>query len=238
MSGVEVGTGLGVLGAATVLGVTHGFEPDHAAGISALTSDADRWTHAAFVGGSFAVGHVVVVLAWVAVLSALGQAASDLSGTLDQAGTLLAGLILFALAVLLATTGTRRLRGLPAHPTPAGTLGPVRRTLAVAQAHLHRHDHETHADYLRTGVVGSLFALSPPVSMLALVSAVLPTAGIGATGASVAVYAVALTASMVLVGSGLGSVFSAARTVSHRTHAAVELTASVVVLAFAVHLLA
>lgn len=237
MTGVELGAGLGVLGAAAVLGVTHGFEPDHAAGISALTSDADRWTHAAFVGGSFALGHVVVVLAWVGALSALGQAASSLSGTFDQAGTLLAGVVLFAVAVLLATTGSRRLRGLPARPSPTGAAGTVGRTLAVAHAHLHRHDHETRADYLRTGVVGSLFALSPPVSMLALVSAVLPTAGIAATGASIGVYAVALTASMVLVGSGLGSLFTVARSVSRRAHAAVELSASVVVLAFAAHLL-
>lgn len=237
MTGVEAGAGLGVLGAAAVLGVTHGFEPDHAAGISALTSDADRWTHAAFVGGSFALGHVLVVLAWVGVLMALGQAATNLSGTLDQAGTLLAGGILFAVAVLLATTGSRRLRGLPARPSSTRRGGPVGRTLAVAHAHLHSHDHETRADYLRTGVVGSLFALSPPVSMLALVSAVLPTAGIAATGTSIAVYAVALTASMVLVGTGLGSLFVAARSVNRRTHAAVELSASVVVFAFAVHLL-
>jgi nickel/cobalt exporter len=237
VSGVGVGAGLGVLGAAAVLGVTHGFEPDHAAGISALTSDADRWTHAAFVGGSFALGHVLVVLAWVAVLLALGQAASNLSGTLDRAGTLLAGTVLFSLALLLATTGSRRLRGLPTAPTVAGDGGPVGRTLALAHSHLHRHDHQTRADYLRTGVVGSLFALSPPVSMLALVSAVLPTGGVAATGASVAVYAVALTTSMVLVGSGLGSVFSLARGVSRRAHAAVELSASVVVLGFAVHLL-
>lgn len=237
MSGVGVGAGLGVAGAAAVLGVTHGLEPDHAAGISALTSDADRWTHAAFVGGSFAVGHVAVVIAWVVALTALGRMAGHLSGAFDRTGTLLAGVVLFAVAVMLAATGSRRLRGHPVAPAATEAGGPMGRTLSVARTHLRGDDHETRMDYLRTGVVGSAFALSPPVSMLALVSTVLPTAGAGATAVSVAAYALALTASMVLVGTGLGGAFSVARHVGDRAHAAVELAASVVVLTFSLHLL-
>lgn len=232
------GTTAGVLVAAAVLGVTHGFEPDHAAGISALTSDTDGWRHAAFVGGSFAVGHVVVVLGWVALLTLVGRTATAAPAGIDTAGTLLAGSVLVAVALLLAATGTRRLRGLPARPVASGGAGPVSRTLAYAHDHLHAHDHQTRTDYLRTSVVGSLFALSPPVSMLALVSAVLPTAGMDATGLAIVAYAVVLTATMGFVGTGLGGVFSLARGHSRRVHAAVELVSSAVVLAFAVSLFA
>lgn len=238
MAGLGAGAGLGVLGAAAVLGVTHALEPDHAAGISTLTSDTDRWTHAAFVGGSFAVGHVLVVVAWVAVLTLLGTAASTVPTVVDKFGTLVAGGILVAVAALLAVTGARRLRGRSARPSPEDASNLVGRILSRAHAHLHSHSHETRRDYLRTGVVGSLFALSPPVSMLALVSAVLPTSGLPATAASVGVYAVALTVTMVGVGTGLGGVFTAARERGQHAHAAVELCASVVVLAFAVQLLA
>ncbi|NIC00206.1 hypothetical protein [Halobacterium sp. R2-5] len=235
MIDVGAGAGLGVLGAAAVLGVTHALEPDHAAGISALTSETDRWTHAAFVGGSFAVGHVLVVVAWVAVLTLLGTAASTVPAVVDEFGTLVAGGILLAVAALLAVTGTRRLRGRTAGGDAETAVG---RVLAALRTRLHSHDHETRRDYLRTGVVGSLFALSPPVSMLALVSAVLPTSGLPATTASVGVYAVALTLTMVGVGTGLGGVFTAARQRGQHAHAAVELCASAVVLAFAVQLLA
>ncbi|WP_435128720.1 hypothetical protein [Halobaculum sp. D14] len=238
MAGFGVGSEAGVFAAAAVLGVTHGFEPDHAAGISALTDDADGWRHAGFVGGSFALGHVLVVVAWVGLLTAIDRTAVPAAGVVDTVGTLFAGTVLVAVALLLATTGTRRLRGLPPHPTPAGASGPVSRTIAYAHTHVHGHDHDTTRDYLRTGIVGSLFALSPPVSMLALVSVVLPTAGLGATGVSVGVYALALTASMLLVGLGLGGVFSFAKRRGHAVHATVELVASVVVFGFAVHLLA
>jgi len=230
-------TGFGVLGAAAVLGVTHALEPDHAAGISALTSETDRWTHAAFVGGSFAVGHVAVVVAWVAVLGLLGAAASSVPGVVDEFGTVVAGGVLVAVAAALAATGAHRLRAGGDGDDTDGR-GIAGRLLVRAQAHLHSHSHETRTDYLRTGVVGSLFALSPPVSMLALVSAVLPSAGLSMTAASVGVYAVAITATMCLVGTGLGGAFAAARRRGRRTHAAMELTASAAVLAFAVRLVA
>lgn len=236
---VDIGsaTGLGVLGAAAVLGATHALEPDHAAGISALTSETDRWTHAAFVGGSFAVGHVVVVVAWVAVLGLLGATASSVPGVVDEFGTVVAGGILLVVAGVLAVTAVHRLSG--GDDSGAGSgLGLAGRLVDRVQAHLHGHSHETRTDYLRTGVVGSLFALSPPVSMLALVSAVLPSAGLSMTAASVAVYAVAITTAMCLVSTGLGGTFAAARRRGRRTHAAMELTASAAVLVFAVQLLA
>jgi len=227
-------SGASVLVAAAVLGVTHGLEPDHAAGISALTTEADGPTHAAFVGGCFAVGHVLVVLAWVGLLAVVGRAVAS-AGALDAAGSIAVGLVLLGVATLLAATGSRRLRGLPAHPSPAEASSAVGRTVSFAHAHLH-HSHERRADYLRTGVVGSLFALSPPVSMLALISTVVPTGGVGAALGAVSVYAVTITAAMAAIGGGVGELFSLLSG-RRRLHAAFELGTSALVLAFAVRLL-
>lgn len=230
--------GLGVLASAAVLGVTHGFEPDHAAGISALTSDADGWIHAALVGASFAVGHVVVVLVWLAGLRALGGTLSAVPGVAETVGTVVPAVVLSGVALLLATTGLRRVRGRSPHPHRGETDGPVGWVLARVHHRLHGHDHETAGDYLRTGVVGSAFALSPPVSMLALVSAVLPTAGAALTLSAVAVYAVGLTLSMVAVGAGLAGAFGVAGRRGRRAHGTLEVAAGVVVLGFAVRLVA
>lgn len=229
-------SGVGVLAAAAILGITHGFEPDHAAGISALTTDADGWTHAAFVGGSFAVGHVVVVLAWVAVLTAVGRVATAPPAVFDAVGTTLAGLVLFGVACVLAAKGSRRVRGLQVRSVPTPVPGSVGRTVSHARSHLH-HSHDSYGDYLRTGVVGSLFALSPPVSMLALVSTVIPTGGLHGALAAVAVYALAITSTMSVIGGGLGELFSVVRGRGERVHAAFELVTSVVVLGFALRLL-
>lgn len=229
-------SGVGVLAAAAILGITHGFEPDHAAGISALTTDADGWTHAAFVGGSFAVGHVVVVLAWVGILAAVGRVATAPPDAFDAVGTTLAGLVLFGVACVLAAKGSRRVRGRPVHSVPAPISGPVGRTVSHAHSQLH-HSHDNYADYLRTGVVGSLFALSPPVSMLALVSTVVPTGGLHGALAAVAVYAVAITSTMAAIGGGIGELFSVIQGRGERVHAAFELATSVVVLGFALRLL-
>jgi hypothetical protein len=227
---------LGVLGAALVLGVTHGFEPDHAAGISALTSETDGRAHAAFVGASFAVGHALVVVAWVAVLSALGASASAAPAAIGEAGSTLAGLVLGVVAVLLGTTGVRRLRGLPVGSEAAASeedAGWTGRVLAAARSHLHTHPHRNRTDYLRTGVIGSLFAASPPVSMLAFVSAVVPTAGAeGAVGA-VAAYTAALTVTLAAVGGGVGSLVTFVRGRGTRAYAAFEIGAAVVVVWFA-----
>lgn len=235
-----LGTGHALLVTAAVLGVTHGFEPDHAAGISVLTDGADDRTHAAFVGGSFAVGHVVVVLAWVAVLSLLGRGASAAPAALSTLGTVIPGVVLAAAGLLLAARGVRRLRGdEPGRFAAADggrTGGAVAGLLGLARGHVH-HRHDSASAYLRTGIVGSLFALSPPVSMLALVSTVVPTAGAeGAVGA-VAVYAVAITLTMAAVGAGIGEVFALVRGHGRRVHAVLELATSAFVCWFAAHLL-
>lgn len=234
MTGLPPGTD--VLAAALVLGATHGFEPDHAAGISAMTADADGWAHAAFVGGAFAVGHVLVVLGWLVLLTALGQAVAASSEAFEVVTSGVVGIALVGVALLLATTGSRRFRGLPPRPTPAGASGPVEATVARVHANL-AHAHETRVDYLRTGVIGSLFALSPPVSMLALVTAVIPARGLGGAVEAIAVYAVVITATMALVGGGVGSLSAVAAGRGEKVHAVFELATSVLVLGFAVRLL-
>jgi hypothetical protein len=235
--------GVGLLVAAGVLGVTHGIEPDHAVGISALTTDAEEWHHAAVVGGCFAAGHVLIVLAWVAGLTAVGMSAGGVPEAVERAGSVLPGGVMLGVGGLLAVTGTSRLYrgGSAERGTVAGRLA----------GRLAGHDH-THAAgdegaseghpaglrrYLRTGVVGSAFALSPPVSMLALVSTVLPTAGLASAVSAVGVYAAALTATMVLVGGGLGGVFASVSDRGRRAHAVFEVLTSVVVIGFALHLL-
>jgi High-affinity nickel-transport protein. len=227
---------LGILASATVLGVTHGFEPDHAAGISALTDDTDGWRHAALVGASFAVGHIVVVLAWVVLLTFLGGTLDRVPGVAEHVGTVVPAVVLSGVALLLATAGVRRLRGRSPRPNHEDADGPSGRLLASVYTRLHGHEHETTGDYLRTGTIGSLFALSPPISMLALVATVLPTAGVPVTTVAVASYAVGLTVSMVAVGAGLAGVFTAASGRGRHLHGTVELVGGVVVFGFALQL--
>ena len=228
---------LGILASAAVLGVTHAFEPDHAAGISALTDDTDGWRHAALVGASFAVGHVVVVLAWVTVLTLLGGTLEQVPGLAESVGTAVPAVVLSGVALLLGTTGVRRIRGRTPRPHSEDADGTVERLLAMVHERLHNHDHETTSEYLQTGIIGSLFALSPPVSMLALVTTVLPTAGISVTVLAAGTYAVGLTVSMIAVGAGLAGVFWAADGRGRRVHGTVELVGGVVVFGFAMQLL-
>ncbi|MFB6127339.1 MAG: hypothetical protein ABEJ79_08635 [Halolamina sp.] len=259
---------LPILLAAATLGVTHGIEPDHAAGISALTGDADGPLEGALVGAVFAVGHVIVVVGWVAVLTVLGAGAGAAPAVLGRVGSLSAGTVLAGVAVLLAAAGSRRLRGLVAVPSPATATGPVERTLATAHRTLHGHSHDGDRAHggaggrarghghggsddgdddaqsgdvsapglARTGAVGSLFALSPPVSMLVFVSAALPTAGPGGAVVGVAAYAVAITATLAVVGSGVGSVAAVADAGGRRLRAAFELGAAGVAFAVALSL--
>jgi len=118
---IDVGSLLqfGILASAVVLGVTHGFEPDHAAGISALTDDTNSWRHAALVGASFAVGHVVVVLAWVVALTVLDGTLDRVPGVAERVGTVVPAVVLSGVALLLATAGVRRLRGRSPRPDRA-----------------------------------------------------------------------------------------------------------------------
>jgi hypothetical protein len=104
-----------------------------------------------------------------------------------------------------------------------GSLLTVRGYRAAARAHEHdhHHDHEPHLHlpfvgtasdhahtrraYLKTGLVGALFTLSPPLSMIAFLGTVLPTLGLQTAAIAVAGYAVGITVTMGAIGAGVGS---------------------------------
>jgi ABC-type nickel/cobalt efflux system permease component RcnA len=99
----------------------------------------------------------------------------------------------------------------------------------------HAHGHGIGA-YLKTGVVGALFTLSPPLSMILFASTLFPQYGGGAVALAVAAYAVSITVTMSAIGAGVGTLFGAT-TVSPRLHAGARAFAGVVVVGFAVSML-
>jgi nickel/cobalt exporter len=72
------------------------------------------------------------------------------------------------------------------------------------------HAHTTRA-YLRTGLVGALFTLSPPLSMLAFLGTVAPAHGFPVASLAVGTYAVGITLTMGAVGAGVGGLFGLSR---------------------------
>ena len=80
----------------------------------------------------------------------------------------------------------------------------------------HTHDHTVRA-CLRTGLVGALFTLSPPLSMLAF-SATLFPAGPELVAVAVGADAVAITATMSTLGAGVGAVFGTASELNVRVY--------------------
>lgn len=98
----------------------------------------------------------------------------------------------------------------------------------------HDHDHGVRG-YLKTGLVGALFTLSPPLSMILFSSTLFPTYGVSAVALAVVVYAVAITGTMSLVGAGVGSLFGVV-TEDPRIHGVFRGVGGVVVSGFALSL--
>jgi hypothetical protein len=180
--------------------VTHALEPDHVAGISALTGRYGDSRLSALVGVCFSAGHVALVLSWLAVAYVLlGQ--RGFPAVLDTVGTVA---VIAALSVF-------------------GSILTVRGYRAAARAHGHEHhgDHEPHLHlpfvgtasdhahtrraYLKTGLVGALFTLSPPLSMIAFLGTILPTLGLEAAVLAVVGYAAGISVTMGAIGAGVGS---------------------------------
>lgn len=249
---------VGLLAAAGTLGVTHAIEPDHVAGIAALTHEAGDPRLSALVGGCFAAGHVVLVIVWVAVaMAVLGT--TEFPAVYEQAGLVFVAVVLTALGVSLGASGMRKLVHRHGHDHDgdrhvhthlhlperlAGWLGRgeahdhtapgARGDAAHSRGSGHRHDHGT-LGYLKIGTVGALFTLSPPVSMIAFVTVAMGESGLLVAGA-VLTYAVAIVGSMALIGGGAGSLFRLTKARGLRVHATAQIVAGVVVLAVAVHL--
>jgi hypothetical protein len=197
-----------LLVAAALPGLTYAVEPDHVAGIAADASDAGR-RRAALVGGCFATGHVVLVLGWV-LLGSVVLLRLPATAALDRFGGLVLGV------VLLAVAGARRLRGHGSHTHVHARLG-----LTATDG-----GRRGVREYLGLGVVGALFTLSPPLSMLALVTALLPTATLGGVLLAVLAYAVGILLAMTVVGAVAGTLFGALEGYGTRLHACAQFLAA------------
>lgn len=220
----------GALVTAGLLGVTHAIEPDHVAGISSLTSRHADSRLSALVGACFSVGHVVLVVLWLGVgYLLLGR--TDYAPVFDVVGTLGVALLLGTLGVAMVVGGFRSVRY--AHEHDGHAHGHVRLPGLGRAAPDHDHGVRT---YLETGLVGALFTLSPPLSMIAFAATLFPAYGGGVVALSVVVYAVGITVTMSALGAGVGTVFDAA-TVSERAHGLVRVLAGVVVAGLAVSIL-
>lgn len=228
---------------AAVLGVTHGLEPDHAAGILSLSTEADGAGRSALIGAAFAAGHVLLVWVWLLV-ARLVIAIPTIRDTMAVVGTIVVGVVLLGLSATLTYSGLRSVvhthqhRHGPTEPAHAHVHlhlpGPV-----ASQFELAGHDHgHSPRSYLAVGVVGALFTLSPPVSMLAFLAVVAPSATPPTLAVIVAAYAVAIVGTMAAVGGGVGALIRPLRARSRRTVGAVHLAAGVAVFASAVWVLA
>jgi cytochrome c biogenesis protein CcdA len=223
----------GALLTAGVLGVTHAIEPDHVAGIASLTGRYGDSRLSALVGACFSAGHVALVVVWLSVgYLLLGR--TEFPAIFDRIGTVGVGVLLGALGGLLVLGGVRRVAY--AH-TRLPLLGGSGHTDGDPEDDaVHAHDHTVRA-YLKTGVVGALFTLSPPLSMMAF-SATLYSANPGLVALAVAAYAVGITLTMSALGAGVGAAFGAASELNVRVYGGAQALAGVLVVGLAVSLLA
>ncbi|WP_277540040.1 HoxN/HupN/NixA family nickel/cobalt transporter [Haloarcula laminariae] len=223
----------GALTTAGVLGVTHAIEPDHVAGISSLTSEYGDSRLSALVGACFSLGHVALVVAWLAVAYAvLGQ--TEFPPVFDAVGTVGVGVVLGLLGATMALGGLRSVVRTDEHDH--GDRSHSHPHISLPGLDPANHAHDTRA-YLKTGLVGALFTLSPPVSMMVFAATLFPEYGVGVVGLAVLTYGVAITATMSAIGAGAGAVFGTARQWSGRVHAGAKLVAGVAIAALAGSLL-
>ena len=235
---------------AAALGVAHGLEPDHMAGITALTHEAANPRLSMLVGACFAVGHVVLVVLWIALATLLFRT-SSFPAHFERFGLLAVGIVLTLLSLYLGYSGTRKLLHRHSHDHGDGRHTHVHLHLPGLMADdghdhglgVHDHDDGDHAHshglaaYLKIGTIGALFTLSPPVSMIAFISVAMAEGTSATIVGVVAVYAVTIVATMAVIGAGTGTLFGIAKENGSTYHAYLEVVASVAVLAVAVSLL-
>lgn len=237
--------GGGLLLTAVVLGVTHGIEPDHVAGITALTHEAGDPRLSAIVGACFAVGHSLLVVLWIGIgWGILGLTAFP--GAFERFGLLAVGFVLSILGLYLGLSGTRKLLHRHEHThdarnhvhyhlhLPAWLSSAVPRSDDGGRDH--GHDHGV-VEYLKIGTVGALFTLSPPISMMAFISVVMSSAGVAEILLVIALYTVAIIATMTVVGGSAGTIFHGLKRDGEDLHAISQVLASVIVLIFAITVL-
>lgn len=240
---MEITAVVGVLITAAVLGITHGIEPDHVAGISALTHEASSPRLSAVVGACFAVGHVILVALWVAVAYVMVDMGS-LPHAFEAMGLVIVGIVLAFIGGILGVTGTRKLlhkhdhnhseNGYHAHyhvHVPASA-----RKLNIFTADEHAHEHTT-TEYLKIGILGALFTLSPPLSMIAFLSVFLPSSNDALIAPVIATYGVAITLTMTLVGGGVGTLFQFVQARDESIHAVSQIGAAALISLFGGYIL-
>ncbi len=105
-----IGTGLFAVFA---LGLRHGADPDHLAAIDNMTRNSidERPWLSRFVGTLFAGGHSIMVLSIAALVGVMGARFQAHGALIEQVGTWISIVVLFAIAILnlqqLRTGGTR-----------------------------------------------------------------------------------------------------------------------------------
>lgn len=249
---------IGALATALILGATHAIEPDHVAGISSLTSRYGDPRLSAMVGVCFGAGHVVLVVAWL-VVAYLILGSTTFPESIDTLGTVGVSILLAGLGALLTTRGyraaarthtreahsgseqqdRRRANGQHCHQHNQHTHKHGHNDTGDADPHLHLplvggygHKHTTRA-YLRTGVVGALFTLSPPLSMIAFAGTLLPTLGFETVALAVLAYAVSITLAMAAIGASISTVLRVSERYN-RAYGAVRIAVGLSVVGFGV----
>jgi len=228
-------TVVAALTTAGLLGVTHAVEPDHVAGIASLTGEDGDSRLSALVGACFSLGHVALVVAWLAIAYAIfGR--TEFPPVFDAVGTVGVGIVLGLLGVAMALGGLRSVMRTDEHDHGDRRHSHPYLRLPLAGLDPTDHGHDT-ASYLKTGLVGALFTLSPPVSMMVFAATLFPDYGGGVVALAVVTYGVAITATMSAVGAGAGTVFGMTSEVSGRAYSATRAVAGVAVAALAGSLL-
>ncbi len=227
------GTLAAALVTAGTLGITHAIEPDHVAGISSVTAEYRDSRLSALAGACFSLGHVALVVAWLVVASLL-LGRTSFPPRYDHLGTLGAGVVLGLLGAAMAVAGARRVLRTDTHEHDGVAHSHPHLHLPLVDAHDHGHGV---GSYLKTGLVGALFTLSPPVSMLVFAATLLPSAGAEVVSLAVLTYAVAITATMSLLGAGVGAAFGRLGERGPVFHGAAQVVAGLAVVALAAALL-
>lgn len=220
---------------AGVLGVTHAIEPDHVAGISSLTSEYGDSRLSALAGACFSLGHVALVVAWLVIASVLLKR-TEFQAVYDAVGTIGVGVILGILGGTMAVGGLRRVVRTDEHDHDDRTHSHPHIQLPLTGGGPHEHDHDT-VSYLKTGLIGALFTLSPPISMIVFSATLLPNYAPTIVGLAVLTYAVTITATMSALGAGAGALFGLVKGRSLAVHGAAQMVAGIVIVGLGVVLL-
>lgn len=189
----------------------------------------------------FALGHVSLVFGWLVAAYFLLENIS-LGQSLTTVGPIITGIVLTVLGVGLGVAGVRKLIHRHHHAHDGDEHEHYHLHLPFIRRNLHdftsRHSHE-HAkrEYLKIGLIGALFTLSPPLSMIAFISLTLPVVGGTIITGAVIIYSIAIISTMGLIGGGIGKLFDIIKTENEQIHALSQCTASIMIIGFAGYLL-